>query len=347
VQTRDHPPLDANFFQRVAKHRANRYRDDRGRSLYARLENIASSLGAPALAGTNPAVSLEEFLGRLYFGMQHDPLRSGVRDYFTLVDLYAREVVTTTEWMIRARPARREDELMRRMLQCELANDQTVSIVTFNIDALIENTLEILSRSRPGAPWSLRSAYGFSKPFEPINGARPGFQYDGPTAEIPVYKMHGSVNWLFQTHGYYPPADQGTKKSTIWQLTDREVGYRRSYYRPSKGRRWIVFPLIVPPVYEKHALIRTHLHEVWSNAEEALASAERVVFWGYSFPTTDVHARHFFQSMSERNPALKRPVLINPDPSSAAALWSVLRPQSVAHYRDAQAYLAAVRRAGD
>jgi hypothetical protein len=61
------------------------------------------------------------------------------------------------------------------------------------------------------------------------------------------------------------------------------LGTNRVRHRTKKGRNWMLFPLIVPPVYEKHQLIRTHLHGVWANAEAALLAARRVVFWGYSF----------------------------------------------------------------
>jgi hypothetical protein len=335
VQASQHPPLDADFFSRVARYRSTAYRDNAGHSLYAAVQRTAAGLGVE-VTGT----SLEDHLGRFYFNFQHNPLRASVRDYFTLVDLYAREVIGTTEWMIGHRASRRSDELLRRMLQVEIASGHRISIVTFNIDLLIENTLQILASSRPGAPWSLQHAYNFAKPFPPVSTAGQTFDYKDERAAIPLYKMHGSVNWLFQTMDYYPPADQVSKKSNIWQIVNKQLGTDRVYYKPLKGRRWILFPLIVPPVYEKHFLIRTHLHEVWSNAEQALADASQVVFWGYSFPKADTHARHFFQSMSTKNHSLRHPVLINPDPQSSVELWSVLRPDYVVQFRDAQAYLA-------
>ncbi len=153
--------------------------------------------------------------------------------------------------------------------------------------------------------------------------------------------MHGSVNWLFRTRDYYPGADLLGKPRKLYQLTDRYLGVNRLQYKKGRGRPWMMFPLIVPPVYEKHTLIRSNLSEVWSNAEAVLRVADKVVFWGYSFPAADTHARHFFRTLSERNPALKSPYLLNPDPGAAAALWSVLRPQRLSHFRDARAYLRA------
>jgi hypothetical protein len=95
-----HPPLDATFFQRVAKWRRRAYFDDGGASLYDRVARQAAALGVDDLARISDPISLEEHLGRLYFNVHHDPRITGVRDYFTLVDLYAREVIGTTDWMI-------------------------------------------------------------------------------------------------------------------------------------------------------------------------------------------------------------------------------------------------------
>jgi hypothetical protein len=95
----------------------------------------------------------------------------------------------------------------------------------------------------------------------------------------------------------------------------------------------------VPPIYEKHGFIRMHLQEVWDSASAALADASEVVFFGYSFPQADMHARHFFQQQSQANPALRTPTIINPDPQAEDALWEVLRPDRCVHYRTGDAYL--------
>ena len=98
-------------------------------------------------------------------------------------------------------------------------------------------------------------------------------------------------------------------------------------------------PLLVPPVYEKHGLIKRFLHDVWDGASAALRDATRVVFWGYSFPLADTHARHYFQGLSRESAAFQQPVTINPDPGAETALWHVLRPASAKHYRAASDYL--------
>lgn len=328
VQTKAHPPLDADFFRRVRKYR-------RG-SLYDSVQGTAVRLGVADLARDDPPLSLEDYLGRLYFNVQHNPLAASVQAYFQLIDLYAWEVLETTQWMIG------KAGLIKEVLQKEVAAGRRVSVVTFNIDLLIENALERLAHSRPSAGWALESAYGFSSPLKWAQGTEEPFDYQGPT-EIPLYKMHGSTNWVFQTRGYYPPSDLVSQSREVWQVVDKKLRLNRMTLKSGqKGRSvWYAFPLIVPPIYEKHAFIRMHLNEVWNNAEQALAEADRVVFWGYSFPVADTHARQFFQGLADRNSTLRSPTLINPDPQTGAALWTLLRADRVTQHRTARDYLAA------
>lgn len=333
TQQRHHPPLDANFFQRVAKYRPS--------PLFKAVQTQAARLGVADLARTNPPVGLEEYLGRLYFNTQHNPLKTSVRAYFEMIDLYAWEVITTTNWMVG------KGGLITKAIQKELAAGRRVSVITFNIDLLIENALERVAHSRKKvekADWGLGDAYGFRNQLPWAQGMEEPFDYDGP-AEIKLYKMHGSVNWVFKTRDYHPPADLVSKKKReVWCVIDKKLSPSRMTLKsgPSKGRSsWYAFPLIVPPIYEKHAFIRAHLQEVWDNAETALLDANRVIFWGYSFPVADTHARQFFQGMADQNSVLRSPVVINPDPETGAALWPLLRADQVTQYRDVRGYLAA------
>jgi hypothetical protein len=82
------------------------------------------------------------------------------------------------------------------------------------------------------------------------------------------------------------------------------------------------------------------LKSVWDDAATALSKATSVIFWGYSFPRADLHARYFFSAAANLNEALRKPVLINPDPQAEDEIWHVLQPERVTHYRDVEAYLA-------
>lgn len=110
--------------------------------------------------------------------------------------------------------------------------------------------------------------------------------------------------------------------------------------RGTGRKKWYLWPLIVPPIYEKHGFIHGELAGVWQDAARRLESATRIIFWGYSFPRADLHARYFFQSAAHQNPALRHPILINPDPETQVHLYEVLRPDQVTQYHDVRNFLA-------
>ena len=331
-RSKNYPPLDATFFRNAHQHGNT--------ALLEKVVEQAAELGEQDLTGDSPPVSLEAHLGRLYFEMNHNPIKVSTRSYFEAVTLYAWEITATTNWMM-GKPG-----LMKRVIQSELKAGRRVSIVTFNIDLLAENALNCLDKGRPRAEWCLKKAYGFLPDKEFIlfdaKGYGDWFEPEGDIAEILLFKMHGSVNWVFQHRDRHPPADLVSKRRTFdIVLNERLPQTSLTIKRQNDTRNWYTSPLIVPPVYEKHGLIKRHLQDVWDGASEALSDASKIVFWGYSFPRADTHARHYFQGLSAENTALRDAITINPDPNAESALWDVLRPKSVRHYRSAADYLVA------
>lgn len=231
--------------------------------------------------------------------------------------------------------------LLTRLIRAELQRGNSASLITFNVDLLAENALALLKTSRVSQPWSLVTGYGFEKPPDLIRSGREVFPSAQEPSGVLLLKMHGSVNWVFKHRDFYPPPNLVSKRRDFFIIADQRLAERRTVYvNPRGGRDWYLFPLIVPPIYEKHGFIRMHLQEVWDTASAMLRGASRVVFFGYSFPNADMHARHFFQQHAQGNPALQEPTIINPDPRAEDALWELLRPSRCLHYRDARSYLA-------
>jgi hypothetical protein len=330
---RDHPPLDATFFRRVSRHPS---------PLLSRVVQHADRLGEADLLASDPPVSLEQHFGRLFFDMQTDPGTSTNAAYYDLIRLYSDELLSTTSWMSDKRSGP-----LRRVIEAELRRSQKLAIVTFNHDLLIENALVHVPSRTLGNVWCTQHAYGLGNLNTIEDESSDTFSMDcpgHPDEHVPVYKLHGSVNWVFKTAAANPPAEATRRKRELLIWTNRTIrpNVRNvTWTSPSgKGRgRWYLWSLIVPPIYEKGGFIRHELKGVWDSAAELLEEADRVIFWGYSFPRADVYSRYFFQRASKRNDALRRPVLINPDPASHHELWSVLQPISVEHYRDVRGYL--------
>lgn len=323
--TREHPPLDGDFFQRVQRHADQEALD--------RIVARARALGQLNLCGTNPPVSLESHLGRLFFEVnRRNNSLAARRDYFDLVTMYSDELRKTTSWLDgRSGP-------MRALLERELTEAGRVSVITFNHDLLVENALSLLP-GRFGHVWCLRHAYGFDQ-MRTCADRTPTYSYNCPGnrgAHVPVFKLHGSLNWVFRTRDAIPPATQRTRELLIWTNRVIAAGAHRI---TGTARNWYLWSLIIPPIYEKHGFIRDELENVWDQASQALASARKVIFWGYSFPPADRHARYFFQAAAHENEALRQPILINPSPEAHSALWDVIHPTYVRHYKDINAFIA-------
>ena len=253
-----------------------------------RVVATAESLGVPDVCGQTPAISLEEHLGRLYFDLNTSATSSNIQAYYDLVRLYNSELLATTNWMVG------RNGVIRRLVQQELRTAD-VSVVTFNHDLLIENALATLPVSRHPGAWCFSHAYGLSDDVQPIFDQSDSYSLDcagDRDQHIPIFKMHGSCNWVYRTRNEYPSAQvaRGTHSLFLWtnkqisQSTHMEVA--RNAAPSSRGGRfrWHMWPLIVPPVYEKHSYITGELKRVWDNAWTALSEATRVVFWATRFP---------------------------------------------------------------
>lgn len=336
-----YPPLDRNFFPRSARHTRGGSRTDRAR-LINQVVARARSLGVGDLLGQSPAVSLEEHMGRLFYDLNSAASDANIRAYYDLVRVYQSELVETTNWMVG------KHGVTRRLIQRELRNSD-LSIVTFNHDLLIENALASLPTSRHPGAWCLAHAYGFATAgFIADNSDTFDAICTGTTHNhIPVYKLHGSLNWVYRTRNEYPSAAVAKGDRALYLWTNRQLSQSTQMRTGTAGAgraagraSWYMWPQIIPPVYEKHSYITGDLRHVWNDARDVLAAADRVIFWGYSFPRADLHARYFFAALAHQNDALRTPVLINPDPRSQDELWAVLQPRRVTHYRDINSFLA-------
>jgi hypothetical protein len=334
----EHPPLDRNFFERAERRVRSEGPSSQRARLLRRIVARADALGQTNLCGSNPSVSLEEHLGRLFFELNTSATHTNIQCYYDLVRLYNSELLITTNWLVG------RNGVMRRLLQGALSEGR-VSIITFNHDLLIENALATLPTSRYAGTWCFRHAYGLPNPIETIADPTERFGGDCPGSRdqhVPIFKLHGSCNWVYRTRNEYPSARvaRGDRKLMLWENTQLSQATNVQFGGGGGRSRWYMWPHIVPPVYEKHSYITGILKRVWDGATDALDEATRVVFWGYSFPRADLHARYFFSGAAHRNQALRQPVLINPDPRSQDELWQVLQPEYVTHYRHIAAYLA-------
>jgi hypothetical protein len=177
-------------------------------------------------------------------------------------------------------------------------------ILTFNYDLVSERALRPIAEVRqiPFGPW--------------IYSLDPGCRsYDVP----PIFKLHGSSDWKL----IVPAKSEKLKKPEImvriksWMELDESPGYL--------GHRGTgsVFPIFLP-FWDKRIEEEPWL-PLWKQAFERLQKTDILIIWGYSLPTTDIKAKHFF-GLSLSDKAIKLCVI---DPSDETQRkWRELMPKA-------------------
>jgi hypothetical protein len=182
-----------------------------------------------------------------------------------------------------------------------VSND--ISVVTTNYDILVERLL----RHRPmQRPKSLGCFYGGLERPQILTGAPQPFSRFAQdriiemTGSIPVFKLHGSLNWTLDG-------------KSVLAYQDMRAAFRHG------GEA-----AIIPPVPEKS--VPVWLQQIWKEAATALSLADVWIVCGYSMPDYDTHVRQLLQSAGGTR---SLPVLIlSPDADDLVKKWEALLPLS-------------------
>jgi hypothetical protein len=179
------------------------------------------------------------------------------------------------------------------------------SVLTFNYDLLAEREIrhrQFVKKPRPGFYYG-----GFPRPQICIGNQAP-FSVQKPerkvelTGLIPLYKLHGSLNWAKNQH-------------KIEMYTDMRPAFR------SGGDA-----LIVPPAPEKK--VPGWLHSVWAGSENALVHSDRWIVCGYSLPPYDYVARELFERAA-REGTVKQVIILDPNSKSLKKIWRAICPNAI------------------
>jgi hypothetical protein len=326
------PPLDNTFFDRV-----------RTLEIQVPTELREYAFGLPYL---NPfvkqqeVVRAEEFFRDLFADFQEAaPGSPTVRAFEQLVTIYTRVLRETTNWM---GEDNKKGGPVGRLIAAAAADDE-LTILTFNHDLVIEN--EIAKRARLSSRWCVDRGYGsFSQSAVIASSVTGSFRrHDSNCTDesrhIRLLKLHGSLNWYVRMNGRHPSPNILSGQSAPPKIRISPRRFIRVQLRSTRpaasgpGRTsWYTWPVIIPPVFGKEALIRNFVPSVWADAEEWLRRADRVIFFGYSLPELDIRAQRLLQRYVGTNDKLRWIDLVNPDPQSAGRYASLLRPPAVRWY---------------
>lgn len=171
-----------------------------------------------------------------------------------------------------------------------------VAAITTNYDILIERGLRHRRMKRVFGPGCYYG--GIPKP-QLLRGTQLPWAYQGNhielEGEVPVYKLHGSLNW-----------SRGRDGLELFQ--DLRPAFRR------RGDA-----AIIPPVPEKE--IPAWLQPVWNSAEEDLAGAADWIVCGYSLPSYDVAITDLLRRAAVAG-NLKRILILDPHASDICRRYS-------------------------
>jgi hypothetical protein len=193
---------------------------------------------------------------------------------------------------LRVRPSR----LYEKFARTKVRPDDVV--ITFNYDVALEREL------KKAELWEIGDGYGFSLGIEAI-----------PFSPVRVFKLHGSCNWLeipFQgMTGFFqsslPPLGS---RPIILPAEFEFLGYPDGVSDPETPSGAAgAYPAIVLPTLNKRFYENTSYgrelesfwSSLWTHAETALRSSDRIVILGYSMPRADEKARELLLNKANRS----------------------------------------------
>ncbi len=344
----NHPPLDGTFFERAAALARSRPEVRRCvRALQSEIKKTAT-FSDPWVGASPP---MEQYFGDVYYEVASGS--TGAFPVFVaLLRLYQVVLEETTNWMV----GRRQPGLVGRLIRAELDRrpGETLTILTFNHDLLIENELLTLPK-RYGA-LALEPLYGVAGLKRLDYPPSPDiFDRVLPTGTTPLpvalHKLHGSLNWVMTSTTkdpvpgtLFPREGSSAAKRKLYLVQRKQITDGRQLKTgTTTGRNtWYLWPLVVPPIYDKHRITAMDiLRDVWDSARIAVETADRLVLVGYSMPDADVSSRQMLRRAFTANADLDAVDFVNPDVGLATKINAYVRPEVIRAYRDLPGYFKA------
>lgn len=341
------PPLDTTFFETVASSKA---------TLSEALQRYFTDfLGIEPTEATLRERRMEEVFADVFY----DFAEAGGKGipytaYVDLVNLYVRILRETTNWLA---DDGRTGAPIGRLLAAAADCGDDVTVITFNHDLVIENEIE--RRARLNRRWCLDRGYGtagldlnlLAATARPLPPGDFGLHSDGRCDHdrpITVLKLHGSMNWRVRTNTSRPSANlllgraRSSSKKTHLLPSRRLLGDEYFVKAGVRGRsEWRLWPVVVPPVYEKQGLRSGVIKATWADARANLETAERVVFFGYSLPALDIEAEKLFERALTQNTEVPWLDVVNPAPAAAARFGGLSSKRPLRWYPSVKGFLEA------
>lgn len=171
---------------------------------------------------------------------------------------------------------------------CKHSEDTRNTVITFNYDTLLEDSLTRLDIPFTYAlPSHNSSDEILAEAIEPL----------------PVLKLHGSVNWTVLR-----PSVSGENDFLNFSPDEGFNVYPFGSYKEVMDQPDAT-PLLLPPTWRK--VFGGALARVWDKSVKAIAEATRIIVVGFSLPPTDIHFRYLLAAGLQDNISLRDFIVVN------------------------------------
>ena len=290
--------------------------------------------------------SLERIMAVVYADINNPLLsKEAVRSFRNIIRLFNRRISESTNPL----NSNYNTNLYRIIAKklSEGVKPNNISIITFNQDLQAEKTVQKLHDTakyrKYGKIFSFPWCYGLENPLAKITSPPKGEEtFDEHSTDeggIKIFKLHGSLNWFsLHTSRDVPKGAilNSRKKFNITPRVNIPINMRLN----SGKRTMYTFPLIIPPVNHKAAIIHEELHPLWRQAEEKLTNANKVVVFGYSCPPTDFESANMLRRSTNSGVDPTSFEVIDPNPGAFTRYVDVTCLNHLAYYRNSDAYIS-------
>ena len=274
----------------------------------------------------NPTRNAEEYLGDLYSG------RAGYLPFEWVVELIGATLATSSAHIsgVGARYSARITRPSHCLPHVEfwrtvLETHDSVAIITTNYDFRVEQVLRHRPMMRPPMPGfyygglpTPQILQGTAMPFTVTNQQR----YVELTGTIPLFKIHGSLNWSLDGGRLrlYPDRPVSVVPAFMRELSPDRL---KLYQDMRPAFRHVGDAAIVPPLPFKD--IPKWLASVWEESAAAISTSARWIVCGYSLPSYDISVMKMLQNAATK---VRQFYLMSPHSVDHRQRWQNLVPNA-------------------
>lgn len=154
---------------------------------------------------------------------------------------------------------------------------------------------------------------------------------------IKILKLHGSLNWYSEHRSKKPSAKRMFDPSRNIKIS-KGKNINPDFMYSGENRRENTFPIIVPPVNHKSAIIHNEMRNLWGYSEKALNEADEIIIYGYSCPITDFESSNLIlRSLKDEN--YEKLSIIDPNPNTLKRYVELIKPKRLSYYSTAEQFL--------